>query len=114
LPRLEREKQVLIYADENGVEPFSLWMKHLKDVAGRNRIITRLDRLAQGHYGDCVSVGEGVCELRMFFGPGYRIYFAEKDGDVVILLCGGNKSTQSQDIKHAHLYWKEYLNREKL
>jgi putative addiction module killer protein len=65
-------------------------------------------RLESGLYGDCEPVGEGVSELRMFFGPGYRVYFGEDGDDIVILLCGGDKSSQRRDIKAAKAYWKEY------
>ncbi len=61
-----------------------------------------------GLYGDSAPVGEGVKELRMFFGSGYRVYFGEEAENIVVLLCGGDKSTQNQDIKIAKAYWKEY------
>ena len=67
---------------------------------------------AQGNRGDCEPVGQGVSELRMFFGPGYRVYFGEQASDLVVLLCGGDKGTQQQDIKTAIMYWKEYLSDE--
>ena len=75
---------------------------------GRKRILARLARLAQGNLGDCAPVGEGVSELRLFFGPGYRVYFGEQGNDLVVLLCGGDKDTQAQDIALAKDYWKEY------
>ena len=65
-------------------------------------------RLEAGLYGDCEPVGEGVMELRLFFGPGYRVYFGEEAENLVILLCGGDKSTQRQDIETAKRYWKEH------
>ncbi len=68
----------------------------------------RLDRLEQGNFGDCKAVGDGVLELRMDFGPGYRVYFAEDGPDVVLLLLGGDKSTQDKDIETAKTYWREY------
>jgi putative addiction module killer protein len=108
-----KEKQIMVYADRDGIEPFSEWIERLRDVVGRKRIFARIDRLAQGNYGDCESVGEGVSELRMFFGPGYRVYFGERDNELVVLLCGGDKSSQTQDIKNAKGCWKEYLDDEK-
>jgi putative addiction module killer protein len=81
---------------------------------GRKRILARLSRLKQGNYGDCEIVGEGISELRMFFGSGYRVYFGEEENHIVILLCGGDKSSQSKDIKQAKEYWKEYLHDEQL
>lgn len=73
-----------------------------------------LARLTQGNYGDCEPVGEGVSELRMLFGPGYRVYFGEDEHNVVVLLCGGDKGSQDQDIREAKACWKEYLDHEKL
>lgn len=102
-------KQILVYADALGQEPFSQWLTSLRDTVGRKRILSRLRRLEQGNYGDCKALGGGVYELRLFFGPGYRVYFGENGPKLVILLCGGDKSTQSRDITTAQEYWKEYL-----
>lgn len=107
-------KQVLVFADQENREPFTEWIEGLRDVKGRKRILARITRLEQGNYGDYAPVGEGVSELRLFFGPGYRVYFGEDAGNIVILLCGGDKSTQSQDIETAKTYWKEYQEHEKL
>ncbi|MGV2830800.1 type II toxin-antitoxin system RelE/ParE family toxin [Myxosarcina sp. GI1(2024)] len=101
-------KIVLAYADEYGNEPFTKWLESLKDRKTAERIRVRLRRLESGLYGDCQPVGEGVLELRMFFGSGYRVYFGEDKGNIVILLCGGDKSSQKQDIKAAKIYWKDY------
>jgi putative addiction module killer protein len=106
--RVTREKEILIYAHGNGTEPYSDWLENLKDVVGRAHIQARITRLKYGNYGDCEPVGEGVRELRIHFGPGYRVYFAEKRSTVVILLCGGDKGNQKRCIKDAKLYWKEY------
>lgn len=114
MTKVAQEKQIIVYADNAGIEPFSEWMNNLRDAMGRKRIFTRIDRLAHGNYGDCESVGEGVKELRMFFGSGYRVYFGEQGSKLVVLLSGGDKSTQTQDIKQAKLYWKEYLKHEKI
>ncbi len=99
-------KQVVFYQDQYGNEPFEDWMNALRDQKGRRTILKRLRRLEQGLYGDCKPVGEGVSELRIFFGPGYRVYFGEQDHQLVIILCGGDKSTQEQDIKLAKQFWK--------
>ena len=101
-------KTVLAYIDEQGNEPFVDWLESLKDRKTAERIRVRIRRLESGLYGDCKPVGEGVLELRLFFGSGYRVYFGEDKGDIVILLCGGDKSSQNQDIKTAKLYWKDY------
>ena len=65
------------------------------------RAVARIDRAEQGNFGDCESVGEGISEMRIHYGPGYRVYFVQRGMEIVILLAGGNKSTQSQDIKAA-------------
>jgi len=101
-------KTVLVYQDVNGREPFTEWLNGLRDQKGRRAILTRIGRLEQGLYGDCEPVGEGVSELRVFVGPGYRVYFGEEAGYLVILLIGGDKGTQTKDIKLAKAYWKEY------
>jgi putative addiction module killer protein len=80
---------------------FSEWLKALRDTAGRGRIAKRIERLAQDNFGDVSPVGEGVSELRLHFGPGYRVYFVQRGRDLVILLCGGDKSTQARDIENA-------------
>ena len=107
-------RRVIIYADENGREPLKEWLYGLWDVRGRQRILARLSRLERGNFGDYASVGDGVSELRLFFGPGYRVYFGEQGDAVVVLLCGGDKSSQSRDIERAKAYWKEYLNHAEL
>ena len=94
--------------DENGNEPFTDWLENLRDQKGRRIILRRIGRLEHGLYGDCEPVGEGVSELRLFFGPGYRVYFGEEAGNIVILLTGGDKGSQDKDIKTAKEYWKEH------
>jgi putative addiction module killer protein len=106
-------KLLIVYAIPSEKEPFTDWLNDLRDVVGRKRILARIARLEQGNYGDCESVGEGISELRIFFGPGYRVYFGENGDDIVILLCGGDKSSQDQDIQLAKAYWQEYLSYDK-
>jgi putative addiction module killer protein len=112
--QMAKPKRVIVYADADGNEPFTDWLYKLHDIMGRKRILARIARMEQGNYGDCEPVGEGICELRMFFGPGYRVYFGEDASNVVVLLCGGDKGSQNQDIKDAKAYWKEYLSDAKL
>jgi putative addiction module killer protein len=102
-------KEVLAYADANGNEPYTQWIKRLRDIKARQKIIMRRSRVQQGNYGDYKNLGGGVCELKIDFGPGYRVYFGEDGHTRVIFLCGGDKSTQSQDIENARSYWKRYL-----
>jgi putative addiction module killer protein len=80
---------------------FSEWMANLRDHCARAKIAARIDRLAFGNPGDVESVGEGVSELRIHSGPGYRVYFVRRGMTLIILLCGGDKSTQARDIKTA-------------
>ncbi len=75
------------------------------------RINRRLERLAAGNYGDCKPIGEGVFEMRLQFGAGYRVYFGEINNHIVLLLCGGDKSSQAKDIKLAQQYWQEFKER---
>lgn len=82
-------------------EEFGRWLKGLRDRKARARVQARIDRLEQGHFGDVESVGDGVSELRLFYGPGYRIYFTRRSLVIVILLIGGDKSSQSKDIAKA-------------
>jgi putative addiction module killer protein len=82
-------------------ETFRKWRTALRDERARTLIASRLDRLAYGHAGDVAPVGEGVSELRIHHGPGYRIYFQKRDKTVILLLCGGDKSSQAKDIQLA-------------
>ena len=80
---------------------FERWLERLRDEKGKARILSRLDSAALGNFGDCESVGEGVIEMRIHFGPGYRVYFTRRGTFVYVLLIGGDKSTQKRDIKRA-------------
>jgi putative addiction module killer protein len=104
---LKNHKILQYYVSPSGKTPFKEWLGHFKDELIRARIRRRLDRLEEGHYGDRKALGEGVFELRLTFGSGYRVYFAEQDGCIVILLCGGDKSTQKRDIVQAKHYWRD-------
>lgn len=91
---------------------FDKWLSRLKDGRAVARIADRLDRLAMGNPGDVKPVGEGVSELRIAYGPGYRVYFLQKGSIVILLLCGGDKGSQSRDIKNANALaekWKDQL-----
>lgn len=86
---------------------FASWLKSLKDRQAQARITDRLVRLESGLFGDVEPVGEGVSELRLQFGPGYRVYFVQRGKTLIILLCGGDKSSQTRDIKEAKRIAKE-------
>jgi putative addiction module killer protein len=88
-------------------ERFARWHGRLKDRVARLAIAKRVDRLAAGHYGDARPVGEGVRELRLHIGPGYRVYFIEQAGQIIILLCGGDKRSQDRDIEIAKAMARE-------
>ncbi len=105
--------ELLEYITESGRNPFRKWLEGLRDRQARARIRVRLNRIRLGNFGDSKSVGKGVAELRVPHGPGYRVYFGRKDNRVVILLCGGDKKTQSKDIALAQEYWRAYLRRTK-
>ncbi len=102
------ERILQIFVARNGKAPFELWMNTLRDKVTKARILSRIDRLRLGNFGDCESVGDGVNELRIHFGPGFRIYFGMHGADVVLLLCGGDKSSQTRDIADAKRYWQEF------
>jgi len=80
---------------------FSAWLDHLRDQRGKARIVERVSRLASGNPGDAKPVGDGVSELRIDYGPGYRVYFIRSGSIVYVMLCGGDKSTQDRDIRLA-------------
>ena len=105
------EKTLEIHQTHRGREPFTEWYNALRDARTQARIRNRLRRVEAGNLGDCSPVGEGVSELRLDFGPGYRVYFGQAR-DTLILLCGGDKSTQNRDIKRAQGYLAEYRRSE--
>lgn len=105
------KKELRIYCTKEGKKPFTEWMKSLKDKIVKSQITNRLNRVMQGNYGDYNPVGNGVYELRIHYGSGYRIYFTEQENTIVLLLLGGNKSTQSRDIEKAKKYWHEFRER---
>jgi putative addiction module killer protein len=89
-------------------ETFRKWWKSLKDERARGLIFARLDRLAYGHAGDVEPVGQGVSELRIHYGPGYRVYFQKRGNTIIVLLCGGSKRTQAKDIRVAKRLAEEW------
>jgi len=86
---------------------FRTWLRALRDERAKARIVSRLDRLALGNFGDVKPVGEGVSELRIFYGPGYRVYLVRRGDVLVILLCGGDKGTQARDVEVAKAMARE-------
>lgn len=104
--------EVVLYMTEDNICPFECWLESLRDRQARARIKKRLDRIELGNLGDFKSIGKGVMELRVDYGPGYRIYFAQSGATIILLLCGGDKSTQDQDILKAKQYWTDFQKRQ--
>jgi len=103
-----RPRIIRNYVQANGRSPFEYWFLKLRDNTAKAKILNRIDRLRLGNFGDCRSLGEGVFEMRIHYGPGYRVYFGLVGAEVVLLLGGGNKSTQQRDIKMCVKYFKEF------
>lgn len=101
------------YVTSEGKNPFREWLRGLRDVRARAKIRVRLNRIRLGNFGMAKPVGGGVLELVIPYGPGYRVYFARAGRTVVLLLCGGDKSTQPRDISMAKDYWLDYQRRSK-
>jgi len=101
-------REVVAFRAPDGRVPFEEWLDDLDDKRAVARILARLARVRQGNLGDCKSVGDGVNELRVDYGPGYRVYFGQKERTLVVLLCGGDKRTQDRDIRLAKQYWREF------
>jgi len=101
-----------VYESSAGERPFEEWLRCLKDLRAKAKIRVRLDRVRLGNLGKCGKVGDGVHELKIHFGPGYRVYFGMAGKTCVLLLCGGSKKTQKIDILKAKEYFIDYKNRE--
>ncbi len=106
-----QEREVDYYETEEGKKPFRDWLNSLRDKRAQAKIQTRIDRVSLGNLGYCERVGQGVMELKIDFGPGYRVYFGQVGTTLVVLLCVGDKDTQTKDIKTAHEYWADYRRR---
>jgi putative addiction module killer protein len=100
--------EVRRYVTTDGTDVVGDWLRSLPDASARARILVRLNRLAAGNFGDCKSVGSGVSELRIDYGPGYRVYFSRVGRSIVLLLCGGDKRRQSADIARAVSYLRQF------
>ncbi len=101
--------EIRIYRGRRSRAPFSEWLASLRDKRTVGVIQARLNRLRLGNFGDCRPVGGGVHELRIDFGPGYRVYFGREGQSLVILLCAGSKKRQWKEIEAAKEYWRDYL-----
>lgn len=103
--------EVRRYTTEFGLEVITEWLISLRDVRAKARITTRINRLKAGNFSDCKSLRGGVSELRVDYGPGYRVYFGKVGKSVVLLLCGGDKRTQDTDIDKAIEYLADFKKR---
>jgi len=99
------------YVNRSGIDAVGDWLAGLEDLKARARIAARLDRLSLGNFGDCKALREGVSELRIDWGPGYRVYYAMLGRTCVLLLCGGDKRRQSSDITKAIEYLEDFKER---
>ena len=99
------------YADADGKGHFGRWLESLSDVQAQARVSARLIRLHRGNFGDCRAVGEGVWEIRIDWGPGYRVFYAIAGKQAILLCEGGDKRTQATDIQRAIARWKDWQQR---
>ena len=110
---LSMDIEIEIYETSRSKKPFDDWFNSIREIHTRAKILTRLDRLKLGNFGDCKTIGDGISELRIHYGPGIRIYYAQVENIVILLLCGGDKGSQARDINKAKEYLKDYLSRGK-
>ena len=103
--------KVLIYENPAGIEPFAKWLDSLRDTQAVAKIDGRVSRIRLGNLGHWEPVGEGVGELKIDYGPGYRVYFGRIGSTIVVLLCGGDKKTQWKDIVKAKEFWRDFKER---
>ena len=104
--------ELLRYQRENGREPFTEWLNAQRDKLAQARIRVRLRQVQAGNFGDVEPVGDSVSELRIHVGAGYRVYFGRRGKAMVILLCGGDKGSQTADIRRAKELWAEWKRRQ--
>jgi putative addiction module killer protein len=102
---------VVHFVTSTGKVPYQDWLSRLRDKVGKASVIRRMLRIELGEFGDYKRVGGGVYELRVDVGPGYRVYFGTVGSTIVVLLLGGDKSTQARDIERAKEYWKDFQQR---
>ena len=96
------------FLQHDGIEPFTKWFQELRDRTARQRIAARLKVVSSGSLGNTETVGDGVNELKIDYGPGYRVYYGREGRTIVVIISGGDKSTQTADIKRAQDLWKEH------
>ena len=102
---------VEIYQNKQGRRPFEAWVNRLRDQRAQTAVENRIRRFSLGNLGDYKPIGEGICELRIDIGPGYRVYFRRIGQTIILLLCGGDKRSQRRDIERAKQFWNDYQER---
>ncbi|MDO8804982.1 MAG: type II toxin-antitoxin system RelE/ParE family toxin [Elusimicrobiota bacterium] len=105
---MEPQERRLRNYRKNGKDLFGEWLDAISDLTAKAAIRARLDRVVNGNFGDHRGVGQEVWELRIHYGPGYRVYYGEDGPVIVLLLCGGDKQTQRRDIRKAQRFWEQY------
>lgn len=108
-----RPREILHYTTPSGRNPYRQWYTRIKDQKTQIAISNRISRLRTGNFGDFKRLSKDLYELRIHYGPGYRVYFGVFQNDIVILICAGDKSTQQRDITRAKNYWNDFLERMK-
>jgi len=103
--------ELRIYSTTQGRAVFADWLRKLRDTKAKAAVIRRINRVEHGNFGDHKSCREGVWELRIDMGPGYRVYYAQSAKTIILLLCGGDKGTQDSDIAKACEYWRDWQRR---
>ena len=104
-------RRFFLYKTAAGIEPFTVYLESLNDRRAAAKIKARIARAELENLGDHRTVGQGVVELRIDFGPGYRVYAGFHGNETIVLLCAGDKSSQHVDIAKAHIYWRDYRRR---
>jgi putative addiction module killer protein len=103
--------EVRYFADDKGKTPVTDWLDSISDKRTKTRILTNIDRLRHGNFGDSKPVGDGISELRLHFGAGYRVYYSRQGDAIILLLCAGDKATQERDITNAKAYFEVFKQR---
>jgi putative addiction module killer protein len=104
----QRKRKAIEYKADSGKKPFSEWLLRLKDRKGRAVILRRINQAEEGNFGNHRDLHDGLFELKVPFGPGYRVYFGIDGDSLIVLLCGGDKGSQDRDIELARKFWADY------
>lgn len=100
--------EILVYENAQGIRPYQKWLEKMRNPQALVQIQKRIQRMANGNFGDCKALGSGLWELRIDCGPGYRIYYAVYGNKIIVLFAGGDKSTQAEDIARSQQFKKDY------